>query len=376
MPLCRQVPKILYIEDEKNTQDELSVVLKRFCQNLYFANDGLKGLESYKKYKPQIIITDIQMPKLNGIDMLKKIREIDEDVKIIILTAFNNNDYLLDAIRLNVYRYIQKPIDLDILEKKLLNIIDEINIKNELLEEKELNTQLNTISHLSSGISHEINTPLTIISGTLDMLKMSIGDLTNSKDKDLMLEDISTIEQNLNRIKNITESFREISDTENISFEKVNLYRVLIYVLRLTYNKAKNITKIKIQDEVFNLDIDRDKKEFFVNGNYKKLEYALIAIIENALDQFETNVTYEKNLIDIEIQDNDGFFTLNIIDNGGGIEPSLIDSLYKPFQTKKQHKGFGIGLPIVKKILDEHYFHINISNTKDGVKVSIICNKE
>jgi two-component system, OmpR family, response regulator VanR len=77
---------------------------------LYEAKDGIEGYELYKKYHPDIILTDIKMPRLDGISLAKKIREKDSTTKIIISTAFSEKSYLLDAIELNLEKYIIKPL--------------------------------------------------------------------------------------------------------------------------------------------------------------------------------------------------------------------------------------------------------------------------
>lgn len=79
-------------------------------KTLIEAKDGLEGLKLYKKHHPHIILTDINLPKLDGISLSKKIRENDLNTKIIISTAFSNKDYLLEAIELNLEKYIIKPL--------------------------------------------------------------------------------------------------------------------------------------------------------------------------------------------------------------------------------------------------------------------------
>ncbi len=103
---------ILYIEDDDITRENISLYLKRKCKTFYQACDGIEGLKFFEKYKPDIIITDIEMPNLNGLDMAKKIRKMSSKVQIIITTAYTSNDYLLDAVNLHLVKYIVKPISL------------------------------------------------------------------------------------------------------------------------------------------------------------------------------------------------------------------------------------------------------------------------
>ncbi len=101
---------ILYIEDDEGVRTVNSRFLSRMFNELYEAKDGQEGYNLYKKYHPDIILTDINMPKLDGISLSKKIREKDKNTKIIISTAFSDKSYLLDAIELNLEKYIIKPL--------------------------------------------------------------------------------------------------------------------------------------------------------------------------------------------------------------------------------------------------------------------------
>lgn len=102
--------KILYIDDEENIRNEAVEYLNFYCDNVYEAHNGKKGLEVYEKVNPDIIITDIKMPELNGLDMVKEIRKNDKETKIIIATAFLDSSYLLKAVELSLVKYLIKPI--------------------------------------------------------------------------------------------------------------------------------------------------------------------------------------------------------------------------------------------------------------------------
>jgi len=128
----RYKPTILYVEDEDGIRENLSRFLNYFSSNLFLASNGVEGLDIYKREHVDIVITDIQMPKMNGLDMVKAIKEIDCSQIILFTTAFNDNQYLLNAINLAVDGYILKPIDLDKMEEKLLSITKSLNIKKEL----------------------------------------------------------------------------------------------------------------------------------------------------------------------------------------------------------------------------------------------------
>jgi DNA-binding response OmpR family regulator len=116
---------ILVVEDEYITIELIGHILSREY-NIKVAKDGQQGYEVYKKSKPDIIITDIDMPKLSGIDMLRKIRETDQNVKAIMLTSFDSTKYLLSASELKLTKYLVKPISPDALQEAVGMAVEEI----------------------------------------------------------------------------------------------------------------------------------------------------------------------------------------------------------------------------------------------------------
>lgn len=123
---------ILYVEDDDGVRAINLRILKRMFKHTYEAKDGLEGYALYEQLNPDIILTDIKMPKMDGIKLAKKIRSNDDKTKIIITTAFSDEKYLLDAVELNVERYLVKPLTkrnlLPALQKAVSGLITENNI--------------------------------------------------------------------------------------------------------------------------------------------------------------------------------------------------------------------------------------------------------
>ena len=103
--------RLLYIEDEPALRDSVSRYLDKIFMHLDVAENGEQGLEFYKTNPYDIIITDIEMPKLNGIEMSKKIRELNVEQDIIVTSAYTNPEYFVEAIKMGINGYIIKPID-------------------------------------------------------------------------------------------------------------------------------------------------------------------------------------------------------------------------------------------------------------------------
>lgn len=101
---------ILFVEDEKAIRDNYVTYLKKYFANIYEADNGESALKIYKEKRPELLIIDINIPKLNGLDLLKKIRENDCTTRAIMLTAHSDVNSLLQATELNLTKYLVKPI--------------------------------------------------------------------------------------------------------------------------------------------------------------------------------------------------------------------------------------------------------------------------
>jgi diguanylate cyclase (GGDEF)-like protein len=130
--------KVLYVEDDEAIREPLVRFLKRRVGMLEVALDGQEGLEKFSSFNPDIIVSDIKMPRMNGLEMVEQIRKYDPELPIIITTAHSESGYLLDAIKLNVHNYNLKPIDTTLLQKTLTNMAEQILLQRE----KEKNIQI------------------------------------------------------------------------------------------------------------------------------------------------------------------------------------------------------------------------------------------
>jgi EAL domain-containing protein (putative c-di-GMP-specific phosphodiesterase class I)/PleD family two-component response regulator len=118
--------KLLYVEDDQFARESTLETLSLFFDNITIAVNGQEGLNTFKKYDFDIIITDINMPIMNGIDMIFAIRELNQDITILVLSAYNNPEYFESTIKAGIEGYLLKPIDLDqfiyLIDKSVNNI--------------------------------------------------------------------------------------------------------------------------------------------------------------------------------------------------------------------------------------------------------------
>jgi diguanylate cyclase (GGDEF)-like protein len=190
---------ILYCEDEFDLRDVTTDILTQYTKKVYSCENGLIGLNTFKEKKEEIdlIITDINMPELGGLDMVRQIKEINDNIPIIVTTAFSNSSYLLDAINLGIDQYVLKPIDI----KKLFEKIAKSLLYHELQD-----LYLDNLTHIGNrnALIKEIKYKKNQLLAILDIDQFSnINELYGDEIGDKILIEFSEfIKNNLNKFDN------------------------------------------------------------------------------------------------------------------------------------------------------------------------------
>lgn len=148
--------RILYVEDEEFTRNEMKRFLSRRIGKLYLAENGARGLEIYKEHKPDVVIADLVMPVMGGLEMIRHIRELDENCFIIITSAKEDVNSILETVDIGIVKYILKPINTEKLVEAIRDISNKIIKKDRLkfLLDKKRKKEIE--DNIKRGISHFI----------------------------------------------------------------------------------------------------------------------------------------------------------------------------------------------------------------------------
>ncbi|MBU0633318.1 response regulator [bacterium] len=504
----------LLVEDNELIKEQTLKILDLLhFKEIYTAKNGEEGLAIYRKKHPDIILSDYYMPMMNGLDMSEKIKEHNQEVPIILLTAMEQTDILERAINIGIDGYIFKPVKI----QKLLDLIDKLSkrvllqkhlknkhklleeykgaidasasvtktdidgvityvndsfcymsgydkeeligkkhnivkhpdtsketyknmwntitkkqvwkgrirnlkkngetyyeysvivpivneddeiveyialrqditdlylqeeyLKQRVKEELDKNTKLlkereeenireetfSTIGKMAAGITHEINTPLTYVKGNLEMMIQDIAHLDDGiKQKKYLEDDIKIILSGINRISSIVESMREMASKSTEMPKPTNIFACLVTALTLSCNKAKQIAKVYIQDEPFQLGVNKNKYNFIATVQKQRIEQVFIIIINNALDSLKLLDDFESRFLRITIENQEEYIVIKFQDSGKGIDKEILPKIFDPFQSNKEEGGMGIGLNVAKRIIDDHGGKIIASNQKNG----------
>ena len=239
----------LYVEDDPMVKESFLFIINKIFKKVYTANNGFEGLELYKKHSPDIILSDIKMPEMDGLEFAKQVKTMNKNSYIILITAFTDMEYIKKAIDLGVEGYITKPVDKKKLYKKLNFLANIIKHKKESTENliflkkiiedypnPVLLTKYNEIKLKNNAFINEF--------GNFETL----DDIEDSLDIDLYLDDKPQIVEIQNKKYQV--SHEKIDNVNKIikfiSIEKQNdLTRIL--------NKITCIITIKTNDQMENI---------------------------------------------------------------------------------------------------------------------------
>jgi diguanylate cyclase (GGDEF)-like protein/PAS domain S-box-containing protein len=304
--------RILYIEDDKNTQEEVAFFLEPLVSKLYIASNGEEGLNLYGMHAPDLIITDIQMPVMNGMEMIKEIRKLDTHTPIFITTAYNEMTYLHDAINNGVNRYILKPINF----KMLAETISEFFPNNtsrpySIYIDRQgtiVNTSKNWLDLTGYTLNDIINTPLENLIMPQDRMSYFhiLGSMASSHEN--LKQKIHILQKNQSPVETVLYAiYPELSDDSDtifrLEFKTLNTYIHDQELLNKTLNMERFIKGLIQMNSVIYKEIahTRDKSAFLQHltnffSNNDIFEFAFITYADESDLVWIAKQGHHKNL--------------------------------------------------------------------------------
>ena len=203
---------LLYVEDEPATREQLAGLLERMVRTVYVASDGIAGLDLYTTHMPDIVVTDIMMPNLDGLEMARRIRLIDPDSQIIVLTAYNETEYLMKCISIGISHFIHKPVDITKLSQAINQCNDYIQMKRRMQKQEDL-------IHLLSQAMEQAPTPvvITALDGTIEYVNAMFCTVTGYDKDEVIGQTPRLLKSGLNApelYQNLWETIRAGNDWE------------------------------------------------------------------------------------------------------------------------------------------------------------------
>ncbi len=390
--------KILVVDDELELERLIKLRLRKNIRanefQLVFASNGqdaLKKLQSETKI--DMVVTDINMPDMDGLTLLSKLQDIDQNIKAVVVSAYSDLKNIRTAMNLGAFDFLTKPIDFDDLEitiKKTLNFVQQtretLNQLQDMQAQLIQSEKMSAIGQLVASVAHEINNPVGFIASNIDFASEYIQDMLRllnlyqqhfpepgqeiestlkEIELDYLVSDlpqvISSMKTGTERIINLSKSLRNFSRGDTAHSVAFNIHEGLestLLILQYRLKARKSCPGIEIIKEYGSLPL--------VDCYPGQLNQVFLNIIANAidaLDDLSQECSWEeikRNRYTITIQteasaDND-WVTIRIKDNGFGMSPEIREQVFDYlFTTKPVGKGTGLGLAISRQIVEEKH---------------------
>jgi two-component system NtrC family sensor kinase len=344
--------RLLLVDDEEGFRAAIARRLAKRGLNSLQASDGAQCLDILGKNPMDVVVLDVKMPGISGIDTLKAIKQAFKKIQVILLTGNVAIADGVEGIKAGAFDYLTKPVEIDHLINKIRQAFEMSRFEEEKqkqveyrekLEKKLIDTdRLVSLGILSTGVAHEINNPLAIINESAGFMKQVIDTDEMSKfgQKDALIMGIEKIEKSVKRASKITHQLLGHVKKSGSQFTKVNL-KTLVY-------EILGLLKKEIKDKQISIHWEAENDKIIIWSDPYQIRQVLINLLNNAVHASEQN-----SFISISFHEIKNDVMLKIKDNGVGIPKDNLRKIFDPFfSTKSFDEGSGLGLFVVHKIID------------------------
>ena len=363
-----QKTKILLIEDERDVLESYVDMLSLLGYETGMAENGKDGLEKLKKDKYDIVLTDLNMPVMNGLETLRRIKKKDADIEVIVITGFATIENAIGAMKQGAFDYITKPVSIDHVKIVLSKCIQQINARRENKKLRDLNTQLSELNDLKNKFititNHELRTPLAVLKGYVDLLDMEVNRKEGSEQDEYLGIITNTITEMIDMVEYMHDlsGFEKLGETNNKSTFDIN---------DLVQSVFKEV-KVLFDNRKINLSLNLEEKPINVYAEKRILKKAVSELVQNALKFTNENGSVSLIIKNIELKNK---VFIKVEDTGIGIPHDKIELIFEPFyevqdvmhhfssKTDFMGGGIGVGLSLAKEAVESNDGEIAVEST-------------
>jgi len=368
-------PEVLVIDDEVGPRESLRMLLKPDYQ-VRTADCVEAGIKLLKEKSPDTIVMDIRMPGMTGIDGLRKIREIDPHLSVIMLTGFGALETARKALRLGANDYVSKPFDATEMreiigrnvertrvQRSTENAAAEIKeLNNRLLKELAQKERLASLGQASAEFVHDLGNPLTIVWGYVQLLAKKLERSENGGvENAASVRELNIIEENVRLCRELLTMWQSYGSVEASPRKPISVSDIVRDVL-------KGVSAIATQSGI-QLKSEVCDNPCMILGDTVQIKRAIQNVVINALQASAD----KKSPVSITCVRKDFYVDIVVEDGGAGIDPAQLNKIFDPYFTTKQGKsGTGLGLYITKKVVEDHNGSIKVDSAPDSGTVFTI----
>jgi signal transduction histidine kinase len=367
---------ILLVDDEAGIRKVLGISLQDSGFDVHTAESGKEALRLFKKIAPPIVLTDIKMPDMDGIELLRRIKKENADVEVIMFTGHGDMDLAIKSLKYDATDFVTKPINEEVLDIALKKARERISMRRQLREYTENlermvedkarklveAERMAAVGQTVTELSHAIKNIANGLKGSIFVLGKGI----ELDDKKYLLEGWEMAESNLEKIKNLSLDLLHYGKYADVTFTMGDPHTPVMEVAELMASRAKEHgveLKMELSDELETLRFDPDG-----------IHRCLLNLVTNAIDACSGDDCPDKDrTVTIRTKKPKGWAVeYQVVDTGSGMNQEIQDKLFQSFFSTKGTRGTGIGLMMTKKIVDQHQGVIEVTSQKGAGSTVII----
>lgn len=376
---------LLVVDDEEGPRASLKIVFKNDF-DVQLAANGKEALELAKSKSPAVAILDILMPGMSGVELLKELKALDEDMEVIMLTAYETLETARQALRFGAREYLNKPFDIPALRAAVNKAVERHRASRDL---KSASAHLNLLRQELSGstpyadaasnVVHDLNNPLTVISGFVELLNRQVQTAASLQGDELdrMKSNISRVHVQVARCLEISRRYLGARRQEPEPGAVVNEVLSDLHELLLKHPNADGNTMVlrqldqPVRVAMNGTDLLRVLLNLTTNAHQSTPEAHHVEVIAQLLpEEFDTSVFLDsltERFVGRESLATGGpLVAVSVRDTGPGIPPEVVGKLFnEQFTTKPAGSGTGLGLGSVRALVMQAHGAVHL-NTKVG----------
>ncbi len=364
--------RVLVIDDERGTRESLRFAL-RDEYSIATAESVEEGLSFLDRERYDTVVLDLRLPGLNGIEGLRRIRQIDDEVAVVILTAYGSLETAQEAIRLGANDYQLKPFDVremhEVVDKyvhvtratrRCRDLSAEVRKINEnLADEVQQQARYAYVGQLAAGLMHDFGGPLSGLYVYLELVREGLHELDSGGRLDAVMSHLDRAENALQIMRDMISSFRRLCHGEQGVWEPVDLQELI--------NDVLVVLKPSSLDRGYRVCTSLLPEATMVYGDRLQLFRAFCNVINNALEAVEPAV----GLVEVNFETTAEEIIVTVRDDGPGIEAGNLERVFNRYFTTKED-GTGLGLFITQSVVQAHEGRVDIQSVVgDGTCVTI-----
>ena len=333
---------ILVIDDEQEIRNLCKKLLNKESYNVDFAENGRQGLDKLQNNSFDVALVDLKMPGLNGLELLKHIKNNHIKTDTIVLTGYASIETAVEAMRLGSYDYISKPFNISKLSLVVSRCIEKRKLSKEVNHLRELDKLK---SEFLTNVSHELKTPMNAIMGyTFLILDNIYGKLTKKQEK--VLKKITANSKELLRM------IENLLDLSKVNAGKMSLYKEKIKIKDIIQEIIITVEPL-LKEKNLSIKKNIEKNLPLIISDKLRLKQILMNIINNAIKfthQGKITISISKVLSEKVLK-------ISIADEGIGIAKENLDVIFESFRQidgsiTRKYGGTGVGLNLTKKLTE------------------------